>query len=203
MKAEELQRLYGREEYYWGTEPNELAESVPKFAPDREVPTAVDIGAGEGRDAVFLAERGYDVLAVDPVPNGLDKAERLAEERGVEIRTREADVNDLDFPAMDAVYSCGTLQYLRPENRVRQFERFKADTTDGGIHVLFAFVDHPDIPTPPDWGANEHFYDPGELRSYYDDWTVLADDEFVFDDDSGGEPHRHAAETLVARKPDE
>ncbi|WP_435159594.1 methyltransferase domain-containing protein [Haladaptatus sp. DFWS20] len=202
MKYDELQELYGHDEYYWGTEPNGMAETVLEFAPEREAPAAVDIGAGEGRDAVYLAEEGYGVLAVDPVPNGLEKAEQLAAERGVEIQTRNADVNDLDFPAMDVVYSCGTLQYLRPENREGQFEQFKISTTDGGIHVLFTFVDHPEIPTAPDWGDNEHFYEQGELRSYYDDWEIVKENEFVFDDDSGGEPHQHAAETLIAQKPE-
>ena len=203
MDHDELQRRYGHDDYYWGTEPHGLAETVLEFAPERTAPAAIDIGSGEGRDAVYLAEHGYGVLAVDPVPNGLEKAERLAEERGVHIQTRCADVNDLDFPSMDVVYSCGALQYLRPENRESQFERFKTATTDGGIHVLFAFVDHPEIPTAPDWGDNEHFYQPGELRDYYDDWNILREGELVFDDDSGGEPHQHAAETIIAQEPDE
>ncbi|EFW92127.1 Methyltransferase type 12 [Haladaptatus paucihalophilus DX253] len=203
MDHDELQRRYGRDEFYWGTEPNGLVETVLEFAPERTAPAAIDIGSGEGRDAVYLAEQGYGVLAVDPIPNGLEKTERLAEERGVQLQTKEADINDLDFPSMDVVYSCGALQYLRPENRDAQFERFKAATTDGGIHVLFAFVDHPGIPTPPDWGDNEHFYQPGELRGYYDDWEVLEEDELVFDDNSGGEPHQHAAETIIVEKPDE
>ncbi|WP_049971753.1 methyltransferase domain-containing protein [Haladaptatus cibarius] len=202
MQHEELQQLYGHDEYYWGTEPNGLAETILEFAPERTAPAAVDIGAGEGRDAIYLAEHGYGVLAVDPIHNGLKKAEQLAEKHDVVIQTREADVNDLDFPAMDVVYSCGVLQYLRPENRTEQFEQFKTSTTDGGIHVLFAFVNHPDVPTAPDWSDNEYFYEPGELREYYDDWEVVEEDEFVFDDDSGGEPHQHAAETLVARKPE-
>lgn len=201
MQHDELQRIYVGEEYYWGTEPNALAETALEFAPKREAPAAVDLGAGEGRDAVHLAEEGYGVLAVDVVPNGLEKAERLADERGVTIQTRQADVNDLQFAAVDVVYSCGALQYLRPENRERQFGRFKHDTTPGGIHVMFAFVEHPDVSEAPDWGDNEHFYERGELRSYYDDWEILAEDEFVFEDDSGGEPHRHAVETLVARNP--
>lgn len=201
MQYDELQRVYGREEYYWGTEPNELAEQVVAFAPDRDRPRVVDVGAGEGRDAVYLAERGCDVLAVDVAPNGLAKAERLADERNVEIETRQADVNDLSLPPVDAVYSIGTLQYLRPENRAARFDQFEEATTPGGVHVLFAFVDHPDIPPAPDWGEEEHFYRRGELRSYYDDWELLAEDALVFDDESGGEPHRHAAETLVARKP--
>ena len=92
-------------------------------------------------------------------------------------------------------------KYLRPENRERQFERFRCGTTPEGIHVFFAFVDHPEIPTPPNWTASEYFYDPGELEQYYAEWEVLDTREIVFEDDSGGEPHEHAAEVLVARKP--
>lgn len=66
---------------------------------------------------------------------------------------------------------------------------------------MFAFVDHPDVPTPPDWTENEFFYAPGELLEYYDGWTVLETDRLIFDDDSGDEPHQHAAELVFVRKP--
>lgn len=205
MRTEERERAYGRAEYYWGTEPNDLAVRTAELVSgERRSPTVVDIGAGEGRDAVFFAERGCEVYAVDVSPNGLAKADRLADERGVSIRTLEADANAVELPeAMDVVYSIGTVQYVRPENRDTQFDHFKERTTDGGLHAVFAFVDRPEIPTPPDWTANEHFYSPGELAGYYDDWEVVETDEIVFEDDSGGEPHEHAAETVIARKPDE
>lgn len=203
MEFDERERRYGREEYYWGTEPNDLARETVEHAPDRETPTLVDVGAGEGRDAVFFAEQGFDVLATDVSPNGLVKAERLAAERDVSIRTREADVNDLTLPSVDVFYSCGAVQYLRPDNRVEQFAKFREATTPGGLHVVFAFVDHPDVPTPPDWTSEERFYAPGELRSYYDGWDLLDERELVFDDDSGGEPHQHAAEIVFARRPAE
>ncbi|MFD1512704.1 SAM-dependent methyltransferase [Halomarina rubra] len=204
MEFDERERRYGREEYYWGTTPNDLARETVEYAPDRETPTLVDVGAGEGRDAVYFAEREFDVLATDVSPNGLAKAERLAAERDVSIRTLEADVNDLTLPeSVDVLYSCGAIQYLRPANRDEQFARFRAATTPGGLHVLFAFVDHPDVPTPPDWTSEEQFYAPGEVRSYYDEWTVLDERELVFEDDSGGEPHEHAAEVVLVRKPTE
>lgn len=203
MEFDELQSLYAGEEYYWGTEPNELARRVVELAPDRPEPVAVDVGAGEGRDSVHLAEHGMAVTAIDIAPNGLDKVERLAAERGVEIRTRRGDVNDLELAApVDVFYSIGTIQYLRPENRAARFEHFKERTTPGGIHALFAFVDHPDVPPAPDWGDNEHFYDPDELSGYYEGWESLYDESFVFDDDSGGEPHQHAAREAIYRKPD-
>lgn len=200
MEYEELQERYGREPFYWGTEPNDFARTTAEYAPDGG--TVVDIGAGEGRDAVFFAEEGFDVLAVDIAPNGLEKAKELADERGVDIRTSVGDINttELDSP-VDVVYSIGTIQYLRPGERAGRFAHFQRLTEPGGLHALFAFVTHPDVEPAPDWGDNEQLYEQGELDSYYSDWTRIDGDAFVFEDDSGGEPHRHAAEQVLYRKP--
>lgn len=202
MDHDELQDRYDSEEYYWGTEPNDLAETAVEYLENPEDATAVDIGAGEGRDAVYLAEQGLDVYAIDPIPAGLEKTERLADDHDVSIETIRGDVNDIDLPEqVELLYSIGTVQYLRPENRDEQFEQFKEKTASGGVHALFAFVDHPEIPTAPDWGDNEHFYEQGELHEYYEEWEVLEEDDLIFDDESDGEPHQHAAEILVVRKP--
>lgn len=201
MKFDERERLYGQDEYYWGTEPNEMAEETVDLASDiGDELTVVDVGTGEGRDAVVFAEQGWDVYAIDVSPNGLRKAERLADRRGVMLQTVQADANDVTLPgSVDVVYSAGTIQYILPENRERQFDHFKEATDPNGIHAMFAFVDHPDVPTPPDWTDNEHFYARGELADYYDDWETLQIREIIFDDESGGEPHQHAAEILFAR----
>ena len=200
MEYDELQERYGREAFYWGTEPNTFAYTTAEHASGSE--TVIDIGAGEGRDAVFFAERGFDVLAVDIAPNGLEKTKRLADERGVEVRTRVGDINsfELDDP-VDVVYSIGTIQYLRPDERTERFGHLQRLTRPGGLHALFAFVSHPEVSLAPDWGDNEHLYEPGELDSYYADWDRLGGETFVFEDDSGGEPHRHAAEQAFYRKP--
>lgn len=203
MEPAERETVYGQDEYYWGREPNELARRTLEWA-DRlglEGPV-VDLGAGEGRDAVFFAERGFESYAVDVSPAGLAKAERLAAERGVEISTLEADLNTFELPEpAGIVYSAGAVQYIRPGERRRQFERFRNATRPGGLHAVFAFVDHPEIPRPPDWTASEYFYEPGELAEYYPDWTVRDLDSVRFTDDSGGRSHEHAAEILVARRP--
>ncbi|XVH33469.1 class I SAM-dependent methyltransferase (plasmid) [Haloferacaceae archaeon DSL9] len=202
MEFEERERIYGKEEYYWGTEPNQMAERTVEIASKvaGDV-TVIDIGAGEGRDAVFFAERGWNVYAVDVSHNGLKKAEQLAERKSVDIETIQADANELTFPmSVDVVYSSGTVQYIRPENRNQQFSHFKSRTADNGVHAIFAFVDHPEISTPPDWTENEHLYEPGELAGYYEEWNTIQYDEIVFDDDSGDEPHQHAAEILFAQK---
>lgn len=112
MRYEQLQEIYAGTGYYWGTEPNGFAGRALGFLGGREDLRAVDLGAGEGRDAVFFAERGLDTLAVDISPNGLEKAARLAHEKGVEIETRQGDVNSLELEGgLDLVYSIGTVQY--------------------------------------------------------------------------------------------
>lgn len=162
----------------------------------------IDIGAGEGRDAVFFAERGLDVTAVDISPAGLEKAHRLANEQGVELTTVEADANELEVPEpVDVVFSVGTVQFIRLEVRKRQFERFQQATNPSGIHAIFAFVDHPDIPPAPDTTDDQYLFDRDELQAYYDGWETLSSEEIIFEDDSGGIPHQHAARIHIARIP--
>lgn len=204
MHFDERERVYGREEYYWGKEPGTLATLTAEYLPDEPSgQRLIDVGAGEGRDAVFFAEQGLDVYAADVSPAGLEKAERLADERGVELTTIRADANGFEFPRpMDVVFSSGAVQFIRPDVRERQFERFKRDTRPGGLHAVFAFVDHPDVPEAPDHTDNQYLFDRDELQGYYDDWETELTEEVIFEDDSGGVPHEHAARIHLARAPE-
>ncbi|SFJ15210.1 methyltransferase domain-containing protein [Thermoflavimicrobium dichotomicum] len=204
MDREQLQALYEQEEYYWGKQPNRLAKRVFEFISKDKAKglKLVDLGAGEGRDSVYFAEQGLDVLAVDISSAGLMKTLRLAEQKNVSVSVQEADLNSLCLEnSIDILYSIGALQYLVPHNRFKQFQHFKERTVSGGLHVLFAFIEHPDIEIAPDWGRNEYLYQRDELQEYYRDWKVLDCDEWIFDCHSSGIPHQHAANVLIARKP--
>jgi tellurite methyltransferase len=204
MDKEQLQEMYSQEEYYWGKEPNTLAQRILDYIPKDQIhgKKVIDIGAGEGRDSVFLAKHGFDVLAMDVAPAGLAKAKKLASEMNTTIRTVEGDVNHFILPhSVDIIYSIGTLQYIHPRNRVQQFNHFKENTLPNGLNVLFAFIEHPDIEIAPDWGKNEYLYQRNELQSYYVDWETLFTEEMIFDCNSSGIPHRHAARVLITRKP--
>lgn len=84
---------YGGEDYVYGEAPNELLVTFAGRLPPGPV---LLIGEGEGRNAVFLAERGHEVTAVDQSVVGLAKAQALAGRRGVAIRTVEADLADYE-----------------------------------------------------------------------------------------------------------
>lgn len=206
MSYEQLQRMYAGAGYYWGRNPNGFAQRAVGFLPQDPTgdhrPRAVDLGAGEGRDAVYFAKAGLRVLAVDVAPNGLEKAVGLAREEGVELQVERGDMNTLELEGQfDLVYSIGAIQYLLPGNRSSRFGHYKDLTVPGGIHALFAFVDHPDVPPAPDFTEDEYLYAFGELPRYYPEWEILYSRSFVFDDDSDGVPHQHAAEEYVFQKP--
>lgn len=204
VSYEQLQQMYAGDEYYWGREPNDLARrSLELLSPDATGGLrAVNIGAGEGRDAVLFAVHGLEALAIDLAPNGLRKAVRLTREKGVDLRVDQGDVNTLSLlGTFDLVYSIGTIQYVEPANRRAWFDHLKEHTAAGGINALFAFIEDPKLSPAPDWGTDEYLYAPGELRDYYAEWSILYSRSFTFDDDSGGVPHQHAAEEYVFLKP--
>jgi len=183
MDKQQLQDLYSKKEYYWGKEPNELTSLVLKYISIcySQGAKLVDLGAGEGRDAVFFAKEGLDVLAVDIAPAGLEKAHKLASEVGTTINTLEAEINNLVLSEQfNIIYSIGTLQYIEPQYRERQFEHLKNQTIPGGLNVMCTFVKHPQVDIAPDWGRNEYLYKREELQGYYLDWEMLYSNEFIF-----------------------
>ncbi|MBL8721192.1 MAG: class I SAM-dependent methyltransferase [Myxococcales bacterium] len=81
---------FAADAFVYGEEPNEfLREECGRFAPQSRV---LNIGDGEGRNGVFLAERGHHVTSLDLSAVGLAKAARLAAQRGVPLQTLHADL---------------------------------------------------------------------------------------------------------------
>lgn len=92
--ASSWDNLYAEEGYAFGKEPNGyLAAMTPMLKHGK----TLCLGAGEGRNAVYLASLGFDVLAVDASAIGLAKAERLASEVGVKIETHLEDLATFDM----------------------------------------------------------------------------------------------------------
>jgi SAM-dependent methyltransferase len=83
---------YRERELVWSGEPNVfVAEEVADLSPGR----ALDLAAGEGRNAIWLAQRGWDVEAVEFSQVALDKAAALAADAGVDVRLTHADLTTL------------------------------------------------------------------------------------------------------------
>lgn len=202
-RLETYDEVYRQAPFYWGREPNDLCRKALAFVdPDKRTGLrAIDLGCGEGRDLIYLAHHGLKVTGVDLSLPGLAKAKQWAEKERLSITTEQADLNEYRLEgAFDLVYSSGTLTFVRPVRRGEVFAHYKEATRAGGLHAFNVFVEKPYLPTPPDWGLDEHFFRSGELLGFYWDWEILTFEEITFDCASGGIQHRHAMNVLVARK---
>jgi len=196
-------RKYIGQEYYWGKKPSKMCDMVIEIIrSDAEYrPKLLDLGCGEGRNAVYFAGFGFEVVGLDLSKSGLEKTEKLAEDTNVHVKTIQADILTYNITEVyDIVFSTGTLHYLPPNGRLRHFQNYKEQTSANGINVLSVFVEKPFIPKAPDAETTAHPYRSGELMSYYWDWEILYSVEEIFDCLSGEIPHKHAINRIIARR---
>jgi len=192
---------YRKNDYYWGVAPSGMCLKVLELQPPEKHIKILDIGCGEGKDAVFFARCGYDVSAFDISEAGLEKTKRLADKANVNVRTFRASLSDYRLEEKyDVLYSSGVLHYIKPELRDEIMSNYKANVNDKGIVALHVFVEKPFIPQPPDKENNSYLWKSGQLFTYFHDWYFEDCTEYVFDCNSAGIAHRHAANRLFARK---
>ncbi|MGD1118376.1 MAG: methyltransferase domain-containing protein [Dehalococcoidales bacterium] len=194
---------YAEKEYYWGKTPSKMCDQLLEIIkPEKnQRPKLLDLGCGEGKNAVYFARHGCDVTGMDISLPGLEKTKIYAAEAGVLIATVQANIINYQLDAVyDIVFSTGTLHYLPPEVREKRFLDYKSHTANNGINALNVFVKKPFVPKAPDSEDTAFHYKSGELFSYYWDWEILYCTEEIFDCMSSGIPHKHAVNRLIARK---
>lgn len=124
---------YSGPDLVWGAGPNRFAaEELATLPPGR----AIDLGTGEGRNAIWLAERGWRVTAVDFSAAGLARAARLAAERGVSVDWVQADV--LDYQPAPSGYDLVLIAYLQlpSASLARVFRAAAAAVAPGGTLLV-------------------------------------------------------------------
>ncbi len=128
---------YSQTEYAFGKQPNDFLVQVIHQIPTGRV---LCLAEGEGRNAVYLAQQGCRVTAVDASPVGLEKARKLAAERSVEIETIVADL--AEFPiqpdSWDAIVSI--FCHLPPTIRAHVHRQVVTGLRSGGVFVLEAYT---------------------------------------------------------------
>lgn len=100
---------------------------------------ALAIGDGEGRNGVWLARQGLEVLSIDLSTVALERARRRAQDAGVTLRTLQADILAWEWP--DGAYDLITLIFvhLPPEQRQRLHRSMRRALKPGGLIVIEAF----------------------------------------------------------------
>jgi tellurite methyltransferase len=162
--------------------------------------SALDIGCGEGRNALYLARLGCRCTCLDISMTGLARTRENARKQGVRIKTIVADMNSHHLKnKFDLIFSTNTLQFMPVKHRKNIIGDYKNHTVTDGYNVFAVFVKKPYIQVPNHEKSSKPWTS-GELFSYYWDWQIEFCGETVYDCDCGGTPHKHAVNTLIAKK---
>ena len=129
---------YSGDELVYGTAPNDFLAQQARHFP--KTGHALDVGAGEGRNALFLASLGLDVLAIDQSAVGMQKAQRLARERGLSLRTQAVDLNDFRAEPNSFDVISSIFVHLPAALRAKVHQAIATWLNPGGVFVLEAYA---------------------------------------------------------------
>ena len=124
-------KKYNFEEFIYGTEPITFLKNNINLLPRGK---ALDLAMGEGRNGVYLATQGFDVLGLDISPIGLNKAHQLAKHHNVTIQTRVVDLENyqLEKNSYDVIVCT---YYMQRD----LFDQIKGSLKPGGMALIETF----------------------------------------------------------------
>ncbi len=201
--------VYAGAEMVFGSEPEpELASFVKS---SKVKGKALDLGCGDGRHALFLAGKGYQVTAVDFSPVAIKKLGSISKVRKLDklLELHHGDVRDYKYPrnSFDLVAAVTLFDHV-PKKDVRPlFEKVAGSLKkDGVIFIKVHTVKDPgklngsDKASELSW-AIQHYFKETELRGLLErKFKILKYSEYDDLDKSHGKPHFHNFATALARK---
>jgi len=166
-----------------------LVRFAKKAVPGR----ALDLACGAGRHALFLAERGWQVTAVDASKVAIETVLERTRERGLTISAHVADLERAEFVIEPEAYEliCD-FYYLQRD----LFPAIRAGVKPGGAFIAAIHLASEDA--EQDAGRNPAFLlKPGELRTYFEGWRILHYHETSDADPDAEHHHRRSAEIIA------
>ena len=149
---------------------------------------ALDLACGAGRNALYLAERGWAVTAIDGSETAIDILRKRASERGVSLEAQVADLQAPDFTLPENTFDLVVIAYYLQRDL---FWKAKSAVRPGGL--LLAIVHTAEGPEEPNYKRAA----PGELQTFFFGWEIL----HSYEGPSRDPAHRRPVAEVVARRP--
>jgi cyclopropane fatty-acyl-phospholipid synthase-like methyltransferase len=192
---------YAGEEYHFGTEPNAFLVSQQSLL--QPGMSCLAVADGEGRNGVWLAEQGLDVLSVDSSPVALEKARQLAQKRGVSAKCEQVDLTQWSwgenrFDVVAAIF----IQFAPPGLREQMFAHIKCCLKPGGLLLLQGYTPRQLHYRTGGPSQAENLYTETLLREAFADMEIIElreHDDII--SEGAGHSGMSALIDLVARKP--
>jgi len=190
MKADQKRwdKRFGKKDFAFGKKPNPFLKKLIHLLPKGR---ALDIAAGEGRNAAFLAQHGFEVDAVDISERGLKKAQKLARAKGIKINIFLVDLDQyqVEKERYDLI---ANFYFLKR----RFIPRIKKGLKKGGRVIFETYLlEHRTLGTGGPKQA-KYYLKPNELLLLFKDFRILFYREGIFRE----EGKKKAVASLIAEK---
>jgi tellurite methyltransferase len=162
-----------------------VVETAAKLPPG----IAIDLACGAGRNALYLAEKGWSVTAVDGSQTAVDFVRKRAATSGLTVQARVADLTSDSFKIPSGEFDLILIAYYLQRDLIL---RAKEAVRPGGL--ILSIVHTPE--TGENW--TEKRAAPGELRGFFTGWEILHD----YEGPSRDPAHRRPVAEIVARRPE-
>jgi SAM-dependent methyltransferase len=192
---------YAIHDYLFGTAPNAFLKAETRRLKLGSVVLA--LADGEGRNGIFLAEKGMKVHSVDFADNAITKARRLAQARNVSIQIEKADVLNWDWPEdrYDAIVAI-FIQFATPDERSQLFANMKRAVKPGGLILMEGYGSKQMEYKTGGPGILEQLTTRELLEKSFSDWDIIDIAEYDCEITEGKRHTGMSALTdLVAQKP--
>lgn len=177
-------------------EPRDIVKKILEY---KKSGTALDLGAGFGRNSIFLSQNGFKVTAVELHSKPLENLIKNSKENNVTIEIVQEDIrNYKPSKQFDVVISNMVLHFLSREEILSCIQIMKDAANNGGLNVISVYTDKNLI------NLRSYLFKTNELKDMYGDWKILDYDESSYvaeteDVKDGGPKERYVA-LLIAEK---
>lgn len=146
---------------------SEVLEAMDTVKPCK----ALDLGCGQGRNALFLAQHGFDVTAVDQNELSLEILQSIVEQEDLEMPVGLYDINSASIgQTYDFIVSTVVLMFLQADRIPAIIQNMQEQTSIGGYNLIVCAMDTEDYPCSVNFPFT---FKEGELANYYQDWELV------------------------------
>ena len=146
---------------------SEVLEAMQTVQPCK----ALDLGCGQGRNALFLDQHGFDVTAVDQNELSLEILQSIVEQEDLEMPVGIYDINSASIgQTYDFIVSTVVLMFLQADRIPAIIQNMQEQTSIGGYNLIVCAMDTEDYPCSVNFPFT---FKEGELANYYQDWELV------------------------------
>jgi len=198
--AESYDKTFSEDATAHGGEPMPLVHLMERSITSGDV---LDIGAGAGRNSLYLASRGFNVLATDISAVAIKNIRAKAQAESIALQTDICDIAEAELARdVDVVICANVLHHLHADDAVSVIKKVQQRTRPRGFNIITNFTRSGDDLYKP--SLPQFFLDNKEhLESFYPDWIIHVSFEKngeLYQTGPGGEKLFHAFAGILAQK---